>query len=200
MALALVRSIGTIGIPIWQGLDKDIQIAQGGFALVLTGLTPGSMLPAGTPLVIDEAARTATAVPVGTLQAAATGSPTQYRINKNSGFVVGSNFAFAGTGAAAYPITAIDTTNSGYDLITVGTTIGNGAVGAGVFASSATGATASAYTAGINALLYDDTLANVGESVSAVIRGTVYARRIASYSAGLAALAGLKNIIFSQSK
>jgi len=200
MALAITRTLGSTGIPVWQGLDKDIQLVQGGFALVTTGLTAGALLQAGSLVIYDEAARTAVVYSNGSLQAAATGSPTTYRLNKGSGFKVGDYIAFAGTGGAAYAITAIDPANTAYDLITVGTTIGNGSVGAGVYASTATGATASAYPAA-NGLLYDDTLANPGESISVVIRGTIYARRMpGGYNAGIAALTGLSKIIFSQSK
>jgi hypothetical protein len=200
MELAITRTAGSAGIPIWQGTGKDIQLAQGGFLLSVTGYLPYSTISAGTPVVFDEAARTATITGSGTLQAAATGTPTQYRLNKGHGFKVGDYMAAAGTGGAAYAITAIDQTNTSYDLVTLGTTIGNLAVGAGVYASTATGASASAYPTGVNGLLYADCKAVAGESCSVVIRGTIYARRMASYSAALAALTGLKNIIFSQSK
>lgn len=198
MAIGLTRSVGTIGIPIWHGLDKDIQLAQGGFALSATGLPAGSLIPAGTPVVFDEAARTASIIGGGNLQAAATGNPTVYRLNKGNTVKVGDYMALV-AGGAAYAITAIDTSNAAYDSVTVGTTLGNASIGAAVFVSSATGASAAAYAAA-NGLLYDDTLANTGESISAVIRGTVYARRLPFYTAGLAAVTGLKNIIFSQSK
>jgi hypothetical protein len=200
MALAITRTTGTSGIPVWQGIGKDIQLAQGGFALDLTGLTPGALLPAGSLVVFDEATRTATVTPTATLQAAASGSPTSYRLNKGSGVKVGTNISFAGAGGPAYPVLTLDTSNTAYDTVTVGTTIGNAAVGTAIYGSTATGASASAYPAA-NGLLYDDTLANAGESVSVVIRGTIYARRMpGGYSAGIAALTGLKNIIFSQSK
>jgi hypothetical protein len=78
MALSITRTLGTSGIPVWQGIGKDIQLVQGGFALDTTGLTLGSLLPAGSLVVYDEAARTATVTPTATLQAAATGSPTTY--------------------------------------------------------------------------------------------------------------------------
>lgn len=203
MALAVTRSVGSTGIPIWQSTKKDMSIAQGGFALSAPILTPANtILPAGSPVVYDEAARTATVYGSGVLQAAATGSPTTYRLIKGAPLKIGDVVALSalGVGAGAFAITAIDTTNSAYDQITVGTTLGNAAVGTGLYISSATGASASAYPSGINGLLYEDTFANAGESVSVVIRGIVYARRLASYSAGLAALTGLKNIIFSQSK
>lgn len=202
MALEIRRSVGSTGIPVWQGKGKDMQIVQGGFALVATGLPRDTIMPAGSPVTYDEAARTAIVYGVATLQAAATGSPTTYRLNKGHGFIATNVIALSAlsTGAGAFAITAIDTSNTAYDLITVGTTLGNAAVGTGVYFSSATGASASAYPPAINGLLYDDTFGNVGESVSVVIRGTAYARRLPAYSAGLAALTGLKNIIFSQSK
>jgi hypothetical protein len=200
MAMKITRTLGTGGIPIWQGDGDDIEVAQGGFALNATGLATDTVIPAGTPLVFDEAARTASFVGGGTLQAAATGNPTTYRVNKNHTLKVGDNFATGAVGGPSYPITAIDTSNAAYDAVTVGTTIGNAAIGANVYASSATGATASAYPA-VNGLLYDDTLGNAGESVTPVIRGRVYARRIPyAYSTALAALTGLKGIYFSQSK
>lgn len=203
MALAVTRSVGSTGIPVWQGTKKDMQIVQGGFALTAPILTPANtILPAGSPAVYDEAARTATVYGSATLQAVATGSPLIYHINKGAPVKIGDILALSalGTGAGAFAITAIDTTNAGFDILTFGTTLGNAAVGTGLYVSSATGATASAYPPAINGLLYEDTFANAGESVSVVIRGTIYARRIPAYSAGLAALTGLKNIIFSQSK
>lgn len=203
MPIGMTRSLGTNSIPIWQGLDKDIQLAQGGFVLAATGLTPYNIIPAGTGLIIDEAARTATLVGGAVLQANATNSATTYRVLKGSTVKVG-DYLSAVAGGTAYAITAIDTTNSAYDVLTVGTTLGVGySAGQTLFVSTATGATASAYAA-VNAMLYEDTVVpptGVLVSVSAVIRGTVYARRIPyAYSAGFAALAGLKNIIFSQSK
>lgn len=194
----MTRAVGTNSIPIWQGTGKDIQLAQGGFALVATGLAADTVIPAGTPFVFDEAARTATMMGSGYLQANATNSATTYRLVKGHTFKVG-DYLSAVAGGTAYAITAIDTSNSAYDVATVGTTLGVGySAGQVLFASSATGATASAYPA-VNGLLYDDTLANAGESVSLVIKGTVYARRIPfAYTAALAAL--FDDIIFSQSK
>lgn len=202
MSVGFKRVPGTNSIPIWQGLTKDIQLAQGGFFLTDPGLADESIIPAGTPIVFDEAARTAVMIGGGTLQANATNSATTYRVNKGHTFVVGDYMAVV-AGGAAYAITAIDTTNSAYDTITVGTTLGVGySAGQTLFKSTATGATAAAYAA-INGLLYADVVfaKNYLNNVAVVIRGTVYARRISfAYSAGLAALTGLKNIIFSQSK
>lgn len=203
MPTGFVRTAGTRSIPIWQGGKKDISIAQGGFQLVTTGYVPGQLIPAGTPMKFDEAARTATVGSGGgNLQLAATGNPVVYRVNKGHTLQVGQFMALT-VGSAAYAITAIDISNAAYDAVTVGTTLGNAIVGAAVFQSSATGANAAAYDAAINGLLYDDrTVPVVGvvDSASVVIRGIVYARRLPWYTAGLAAITALKNIIWSQSK
>lgn len=197
MGLGFKRTYGTGSIPVFQGIGKDIQIAQGGFLLDTTGLTAGVIIPAGTPLVFDETNRTAVVMTTAVIQANAASNATTYRVNKGSRLKVGDNFALT-AGAAAYPITTIDTTNADYDAITLGTTVGAATAGQFVFASTATGASAAAFPA-INGLLYNETVVDSGTSVSAVIRGTVYARRV-PYSAGLAALPGLDDIIYSQSK
>lgn len=188
------------GIPVWQGIGKDIQLAQGGFLLATTGLAKGSIIPAGTPLVFDETNRTATVLPTGLAHANAAANAVNYQVRKGHTLKVGDNFASGATGGKAYPITGIDTTNVEYDVITVGTTIGAVTAGDTVYASTATGATASALPA-INGRLYDDTVAESGEDVSAVIRGTVYARRVPNSPAIEAALkANGAYIIHSQSK
>jgi hypothetical protein len=200
MAMGMTRDTGINSIPIWQGTDDDIQLAQGGFSLATTGLALGSIIPAGTPVTFNESTRVATITGGAVLYANATNVATSYQVNKGSTLKIGDNFA-ATAGAGAYPITAIDISNAGYDVITVGTTLGVAfTAGQGFFASTATGGAAAAYSA-INGLLYADTLANPSESVSVVIRGTVYARRIPfAYSAGLTAIVGLTRITFSQSK
>lgn len=198
------RSYAPSSIPVWQR-DKGMLLASGGFALVQTGFSDLDVIPRGTPGVFDEAARTFTAVRTGTIFANASNTATTYQVAKSLNgkqplFKVGDNIA-ALTGGAAYPITSIDTSNVGYDVLTVGTTLGVAVVaGQTIFASSATGGTAAVLPA-INGLLYEETLVELGyqQSVSVVIRGAVYARRI-PYTAQLAALPGLAHIIFSQSK
>lgn len=200
MGLGFTRNIPTGSIPVWQGDGADIQTAQGGFRLVTTGFAAGDVIKAGTPLVFDEAARTATVLRAGVAYALAGGSATTYQMTKGGTLKVGDYLASGATGGKAYAITAIDTSNAAYDVLTVGTTIGAVAAGDTLYASTATGATASALPAA-NGLLYDDQLIAVVDnsySVSAVIRGTVYARRV-PYSAAIAALTGLRFIIYSQS-
>lgn len=198
--LGFNREIGTGGIPVWQGTAKDIQLAQGGFLLDQTGLSIGVKVPSGTPLVINETTRVATFLHSASVTAVAGGTATSYQIAKGSTLKVGDNAAIGATGGKAYPITAIDTSNASYDTITVGTSIGAAAVGDVIYASTATGATASALPA-INARLYDEVYGKpTGVSVSAVIRGTCYARRVQNSPAIEAALkANGAYIIHSQS-
>ncbi|HEY1055016.1 MAG TPA: hypothetical protein VGE24_07770 [Emticicia sp.] len=60
---------------------------------------------------------------VAKLTTAAGNTDTTYQVAKGHGFKVG-DFIAALTGAKAYAITAIDTTNADYDVLTVGTTLG----------------------------------------------------------------------------
>lgn len=199
MSMGITRTLGTNSIPVWQGIGKDIQLVQGGFLLTDPGIPVGSIIPAGTPVIFNETTRTASIIATGIAQATAGGTATDYLILKGHTFKVGDYFSTGVAGGKAYPITVINTTGSTvYDTITVGTSIGAATAGDLLYASTATGATASAYGAA-NGLLYDDTFSGPGVDISVVIRGTVYARRV-PYNASIAALAGLSKIIYSQSK
>lgn len=197
--MGLTRTVGTNGIPVWQGTNKDIQLYQGGFKLASTGLAATTKIPAGTPVVVDESARTATILATGVMYADAASNATDYQVKKGHTLKVGDYLASGAAAGKAYAITAIDTSNADYDVLTVGTTIGAVTAGVTVYASTATGSTASAYPA-INGALYEDYFVpatGIVESVSVVLRGTAYARRV-PYSAQIAAL--LTKIIYSQSK
>ena len=200
MPIGITREYGKSGIPVWQGTGKDIQLAQGGFKLDITGLILGTWLPAGTAFDFNEATRLAKPAVLAKAQATL-GAVTAYRVEKGSNLKVGQYLGTGAAGGPAYAITAIDTTNADYDLVTVGTTIGAVTAGDTFYVSSATGASAGAYPA-MKGLLYDDTLVREGEDVSVVIVGTVYARRIPYTSAIETALANSNygKIIFSQSK
>lgn len=202
MGMSLTRALGANSIPVWQGTAKDIQLVQGGFLLVAPGQALKNVVLAGTPCVFDETARTATIVGVGTAFANAGATDVTYPVNKGHIFKVGDYFSTGAIGGKAYPITAIDsTTYTDHDVITVGTSIGAATAGDTFYASTATGATASALPA-INGLVYADTVIDAGVvDVSVVIRGTAYARRM-PYSAAIAAAlnANGAKIIYSQSK
>jgi hypothetical protein len=189
------RRTATGRIPVF---GPNAETATGGYLLVMAGLTKDTVLVAGTPLVLDDVNRTATVLHTAVAKANAGGAATTYQVAKGHTFQVGDYMASGATGGKAYAITAIDTSNSAYDTLTVGTSIGAVTAGDLLFASTATGATSSAL-AGANGLLYEETVARVGTSVSAVIRGTAYARRI-PVNAAIMALPGLRFILFSQSR
>ncbi|MEX6691253.1 hypothetical protein QTN47_27335 [Danxiaibacter flavus] len=194
MGVGFKRKYGTSDIPVFQGYGKDIQLAQGGFLLDTTGLVIGTVLKAGTPMTFDESTRKAKPMATAVVYENAGGTATQYKVKKGSILKVGDNLAKS-KGGAAYAITAIDTSNADYDLLTVGTTIGAATAGDVLFASTATGATSAALPV-IKGVLYADAVVDSGESVSVAIRATLYARRV-PYSVDIAA--ALPGIIYSQS-
>jgi len=194
MSLQGTRTIVSTGVPIWQDIYGEN--AQGGFTLDMTGLTSGTILPAGTPITFDESTRLAKPLVQATVYADAGGSATAYQVKKGSNAAVG-NYLASAVGGKAYAITAIDTTNALYDTLTVGTSIGAATAGTGLFISSATGATSAALGVTPKGLLYEDVTAVAGASLSVRIKGTVYARRIPAYPAALPA--ALPLITFSQS-
>lgn len=182
---------------VWQ---RVYETAQGGFALDITGLTTlaaTAVLKAGTPVGFDESTRKARVVKIAVLHANATNSATTYQVKKGHNFIVGE-YMGATAGGAAYAITDIDTSNADYDVLTVGTTLGVAlTAGTGLFQSSATGASAAAYIVTPRGLLFEDLTPATDKTVSVVIRGTVYARRIPALSSAIRAL--VPNILFSES-
>lgn len=194
MGLGYKSKQGTEGIPVFQGTGKDIQLAQGGFLLEKGGLPDGTLIKAGTPMRFDESTRKATFVATGKIVEAAAADATNYKIAKGHTLKVGDNFA-AKPSDKAYPITAINTSNPDYDVVTVGTTIGALPVDSMVFGSTTTGEDNSSF-GGVKGLLYSDRVVGDGESCSVAVRATVYARRI-PYSVELEE--ALPRIIFSQS-
>lgn len=195
--MGITRTSTKSGIPVYQGSAKDIQLLQGGCLLNTTGLTAGNTILAGTPVVFDETTRVASILHHAFAQANAAANAVNYKVVKGHSLIVGDYLASGAVGGAAYAITTIDFSNADYDTLTVGTTIGAVTAGDVLFASTATGATASALPA-INGLTYDEIIVSSNISLSVVIRGTVYARRVA-WSAAIQALSGLKLIIYSQS-
>lgn len=195
--MGITRTPTKSGIPVYQGTAKDIQLLQGGCLLNTTGLTAGNIIPAGTPVVYDEVTRVASILHNARAQANAVASAVNYPVEKGHSLAVGDYLASGAVGGKAFAITAIDTSNASFDTITVGTTIGAVTAGDLLFASTATGATASALPA-INGLTYDEVIVSSNISLSVVIRGTVYARRV-PWSAAIEALSGLKQFIYSKS-
>ena len=195
--MGITRTPTKSGIPVYQGTAKDIQLLQGGCLLNTTDLTAGNIIPAGTPVVYDEVTRVASILHNARAQADARASAVNYPVEKGHSLAVGDYLASGAVGGKAFAITAIDTSNASFDTITVGTTIGAVTAGDLLFASTKTGATASALPA-INGLTYDEVIVSSNISLSVVIRGTVYARRV-PWSAAIEALSGLKQFIYSKS-
>lgn len=193
MGLGLTQTLSTGGIPVFQ---KVFEVAQGGLTLDTTGLTAASTIPAGSAMGYNEATRKASLVKTAKVTAIAGGSATDYQVAKGHLFAVGEYIALV-VGGKAYAITVIDTSNADYDVLTVGTTLTAAAVGDILFKSSATGATAAVYAVSARGLLYEDCIVSANQSLSVVLRGTVYQNRVPSVTTAIKAL--LPNIIFSQS-
>jgi hypothetical protein len=193
MGMHLKKSIASYGVTIWQFI---LETAQGGFSLDITGLTEGGVLPGGSLVSYDESTRVAKVIKTATVQANAANNAVNIRVAKGHLFKVGDNVSRV-IGGAAYPITAISTTDPGYDQITVGTTLGVAlTAGDGLFQSTASGATASA-TLALRGLTKEDYPIESHTDIAVVIRGTVYARRIPAVAAELRDKLGL--LIFSES-
>jgi hypothetical protein len=196
MGLTITKVSGGGQIPIFQ---KVLELAQGGFTLTTTGLVAGATIKKGTPVLYSESARTAIVCKRAVMQATATDSATDYKVLKGHHFAVGEIIT-TGTNAAKYAITTITTTNADYDTIAVGTTLGvELTAGDVIFQSSGTaGANGGALLSTPNGLLYEDAVVGVNEPISALIRGSVYKRRIANGVHSLD-VAALKLIVFSES-
>ena len=181
-----------------QAFQKVIENAQGGFVLDHSTLTVGDTVKAGHPLSLNEATRKANVVKLAKVYENATDSATAIKVYKGHHFKVGDYIAKT-AGSAAYAITAITTSNASYDTLTVGTTLGAALTADTdvLFQSSATGASAAAYSYTAEGLLYEDTDVAAGTSVSVVLRGTVYERRAPAVTAAVKAT--LPHIIYSQS-
>lgn len=188
--LQIKKGYASAGIPIWQ--SKNTQVAQGGFTLDDSAFaTEGIVIPAGTPIGFDESTRKAMVAKLAVAQAGATNTATEYKVLKGHLLAVGMSIK-SGT-SAAKAITAIDTTNADYDLVTVAETLGVVvAIGASIFVDDA------GYK-DLKGLLYEDVFidSNGVADVAVVLRGTVYARRIVPVPATIQAKLPL--IIFSQS-
>ena len=187
-AFGITKETATTGIPVFQ---KDIETAQGGFTLDETGLVAGTVIPAGSVIGFDELTRKAKVLKGAVLQAAVTNTATAYPVLKGNNLVVGNTINL--TGGTARPITTIDRTNPAYDTVNVGTSIGAAAAAGADLAVGDDGPSKA------KGLLRNDVLITAGiiRTLSVVIRGTVYERRIPPVSAAIKAL--MPNMIFSQS-
>jgi hypothetical protein len=194
MSLQPQKTVINTGVPVFQHVDRT---AQGGFVLDTTGLTVGGTIPAGQPMTFDESTRKAAPLIVAQLQANAANNATVYKVLKGHLLAVGQNIG-AAVGGTANDITAIDTTNTDYDSVTLSASLGV-ALNAGdvVFVSPAKGANAAALSAVPKGLLKEDTDIQVGNDLAVVLEGVIYERRAPKCHSAIKS--ALPNIIFSQS-
>ncbi len=191
----LKKEILSDGIQVWQG--GNVETAQGGFILDATGLTAGATIKAGTPVGFDESTRKAVIIKTAVLQADITNTATTIPVLKGHLYIVGDKIG-ATKGSKSYAITAIDTSNTAYDVLTVATTLGAAlTAGTALFQTAAIGATAADFVVVPDGLTYEAFTIENNIDVAVVIRGTVYARRIPKAPADLKL--ALPNIIFSES-
>lgn len=194
------------GKPIYYYIGKEL---PGGFNPDLSVFPKGSVVQTGTPIQVDEATRQAKVhVAVKVYEAASSGA-TSVKVSKLKGgsvLSVGQNVmvapsTIAGTGTG-YEITAIDSTNASYDVLTIGAALGaNVAEGAILVEASASGAGASIKVVP-NALTRFDIYVDPTSAqftCGAVVEATIYDRRIPPVAQVVKDLFQ-KEITFSQSK
>lgn len=99
-------------------------------------------------------------------------------VYKGHSLSVGDILSSGAIGGEAYTITSIVIGDGEYDTVTVGTSLGSLTAEDVLWLSSAEGATAGAFANTPNGVLRYDYTPGANESVSVVVRGTVYERRL----------------------
>lgn len=158
MALGFSKILTIAGIPVFQ---KIIETVTGGFKLDKTGLADGIVVPAGALMVYDEVTRLAKVVKNAEVYEAITAG-TALKVKKGHLFVVGDTMD-------SVVIDAIVTTNADYDAVTMHANV-TAAVG-DVLASQSVADLSTG-------LLQDQVVVATDESVTIVVSGTAYTRRI----------------------
>jgi hypothetical protein len=163
--------------------EESVYKATGGFTLDKTNLKDGTdYLEKGALMAADFKTRKAKLVKTAVVHEAAGETATSIKVEKKGKshhFKKGDNIAKT-VGGAAYAISNIDTSNSEYDVIKVGTTLGETlAVGDVLFESSATGVDAATEANVANAILIHDaeieeqTTVNVGLQIFEIIEANL---------------------------
>jgi len=155
---------------------KMIEDIQGGVTISIADYTDGFILPAGS--VIGKGSNGLFRVlKTAKLTADATNTATTYQVEKGHGFKVGEFLASA-TGAKAYAITVVDTSNANYDVLTVGTTLGLAyTAGQGLFKALAEStSTSSAFVVTPYAVTGQDLKLVAGDNnfIDAYLRATLF--------------------------
>ena len=193
LKLKKVESVGRI--PVFQ---KEFEVSQGGFKLDTAGLPADQLVTPGTPVYFDEVTRKVTVLKTAVVHENAANNATTIKVKKGHFLVTGEDVGQV-IGGAAYDITNVDTSNADYDEITISTTLGI-ALSAGdvLFKSSASGANVAALHVAPKGLLFDNVKIEDNVTCAVVLRGTIYARRIAN-GVHPAVETALPLIVFSQS-
>lgn len=154
--------------------DSILEVRPGGAVVAVADLSL-TTLAAGTPVGKDSnglfhVEKTAE------MQDAATNTATDYKVKKGHQFKVG-DFIATGLSLKAYAITAITTTETAYDTISVGTTLGVALVAGDILlqaTAQSTGTTSAYKYTPIGLVAQDYTVtANDNLAVAVVVRGSV---------------------------
>lgn len=138
---------------------------RGAYKLDITGLTVGTKLPRFTPVVADLTSRTVKVVRNVKVVTEAASDATTVNVAKNSLAYVGM---LLGTGTKGAKVTAIDTTNTAYDTLTLEAAFGaKVAADTVLFEASAAGGTTPKNTA--NFVIYEETKVESGIVLVALI-------------------------------
>lgn len=152
-----------------------LETIPGGRTLAIADLSQ-TIVYAGTPIGIDSSTKLGHIVKCAEMQATATDTAVDYRVLKGHNFAVGDHICSA-EGAKAQTITSITTTETAYDTLTVGTTLGvEVADGAWLYQSaSASQSTGSDLKYDPEGLVGEDIDVTSGDNllVSVVVRGSV---------------------------
>ena len=192
MGLDFQKTVVSTGVTIWSTVHET---ATGGFTIDKTGLPSDYIIPAGTPIAFDESTRMAKVLKAIVLHQNSGITDTSIPIAKGSAIVVGEYYA-VGVGGIGRTVTAIDKSSPDFDLITLSGNFNEALnAGSGLFQSSdAAQGTLMGVPKGLS---YEDTDLSQDDSLSIVLRGTLYARR--APVAGDSIRQVLPLIIFSQS-
>jgi len=170
MGLQISRSEGVDSINVFQKVLEDV---AGGAVITSSELPSGGYIEAGAFVYFNPSTRVAKVVKTAKLYAGAGNTDVEYQVPKGHAFKVGDYISHT-VGGTAYAITEIDDSNDNYDVLTVGTTLGETLTeGDVLYESGATGASAGAYKYTASGILKNGFKVAANTAISIVVRGTV---------------------------
>lgn len=180
MGLKITERRDTPQVPLEVSYFEDY---PGGGTLVTTSLPKGDVLQRGVLGNFDEATRLFSVLKTFVVAENAASNAVNIKVkkvvNEQPNLAVVGEIVGYSTGGVASAITAIDRSNSDYDTITIGTTLGV-AIPAGsvLFEAGVEGADTAALKVDVNGWLREDADIDQNEFVSVGRRGTLYERRL----------------------